>query len=121
MSKIAKLKLDGRDYIILSRAEYQRLVGLARIGRAPAPAVADNVREVPAVEYARASIAREVVRRRTDAGLSQRELAASAGVRVETVCRLEKGRNIPSTATIAAIESALLATERKRARKRRSA
>ena len=42
-----------------------------------------------------------------DAGLSQGELARRAGVRVETLCRVERGKQTPSTTTIAKLERAL--------------
>jgi hypothetical protein len=43
----------------------------------------------PAVDYGRASIARGIIRDRVAAGLTQRELAKRAGVRVETLCRIQ--------------------------------
>jgi predicted transcriptional regulator len=51
--------------------------------------------------------ARDVIRDRVAAGLSQRELAKLAGVRVETLCRIETGKHTPSIATITKIDSAL--------------
>ena len=55
---------------------------------------------VPAVEYARASLARKIIQARRAAGWSQAELARRAGVRPETLNRIERGRNTPDTATI---------------------
>jgi DNA-binding XRE family transcriptional regulator len=102
--------------VVVPRSEFERLVQLARIGSAPEAPPPGAVHEYPAVEYARASIAREIVRRRTQAGITQRDLAERAGIRVETLCRVETGKNTPSTATIAAIDSALSAFERSRKR-----
>ncbi len=62
-----------------------------------------------AVEYARASLARKVIRDRVATGLSQRELARLAGIRVETICRIETGKNTPSVPTIDRIDRALKA------------
>lgn len=118
MTKITRLKLDGREYVVLARREYERLEGLARVADMPRRLTADAVHEVPAVEYARDSIAREIVRRRVSAGVNQSQLARSAGVRVETLCRIETGKNTPSTATIAKLERALLAAEKSGGRKR---
>jgi ribosome-binding protein aMBF1 (putative translation factor) len=61
----------------------------------------------PAVEYLRASIARDIIRDRAAAGLSQKELAHLAGIRVETLCRIETGKHTPSVATVDKIERAL--------------
>jgi transcriptional regulator with XRE-family HTH domain len=61
----------------------------------------------PAVEYARASLARKIIRDRVAAGLSQRDLATRAGVRVETLCRIETGKHIPRVPTIDKIHRAL--------------
>ncbi|MCI0335210.1 MAG: helix-turn-helix domain-containing protein [Planctomycetes bacterium] len=70
----------------------------------PAP---DSQGNYPAVEYARASLARKIIRDRVAAGLSQRQLALRAGVRVETLCRIETGRHTPSVPTIDKIDRAL--------------
>ena len=61
----------------------------------------------PAVEYARASLARKIIRDRVAAGLNQRELATMAGVRVETLCRIETGKHTPSVPTVDKIDRAL--------------
>jgi transcriptional regulator with XRE-family HTH domain len=61
----------------------------------------------PAVEYARASLARKLIRRRLKAGLTQAELARRAGIRAEALNRIEKGKTTPDVATIALLERAL--------------
>jgi DNA-binding XRE family transcriptional regulator len=61
----------------------------------------------PAVAYARASLARKIIKARRAAGLSQAELARRAAIRPETLIRIEKGKTTPDTATIAKIERAL--------------
>jgi DNA-binding XRE family transcriptional regulator len=61
----------------------------------------------PAVEYARASLARKIIKARRTAGLSQVELARRAGIRPETLNRIEKGKTTPDVATIAKIDRAL--------------
>jgi len=48
------------------------------------------------------------------AGLSQRELALKAGVRVETLCRIETGKHIPSVPTIDKLDRALKLAARRR-------
>ena len=98
VANITKVDLGGRRLVLMDEAAYEdlrRRAGLpAEIpdeGAAlPTPA-ADG--SVPAVAYARASIARSIRRDRLAAGLSQAELARRAGVRQETVSRLESGRH----------------------------
>ena len=80
-------------------------------GNMPALPRPDRHGNVPAVEYARASIAREIIARRLAAGLTQTELARLAGVRLETVNRVENARHTPSTATIARLDAALAKAE----------
>lgn len=67
--------------------------------------------EIPAVEYARASLARRIIKARRAAGLAQAELARRAGIRPETLNRIEKAKTTPDTATIAKIERALEAVQ----------
>jgi len=59
------------------------------------------------VRFAEASIARNIVRRRKATGLSQKELAKQAGIRVEVLNRAERGVVVPSTRTLTKIEVAL--------------
>ncbi len=113
------LRLDSGDYVILPRRQYEQLTLLAKAAELPPLPKRDTDGNYPAVEYARASLARKMIRMRVEAGLSQQALADLAGVRVETICRVEKGHNIPSVPTIAKIERALKAHEgRTRKRKR---
>jgi DNA-binding XRE family transcriptional regulator len=70
----------------------------------PRPAKDGSVR---AIEFARADIAREVVRRRISAGMSQQKLAKRVGVRPETISRLEAGKHLPRTETMERIDRAL--------------
>jgi predicted transcriptional regulator len=61
----------------------------------------------PALEYARLSLARSLIRDRKAAGLSQQKLANLAGVRQETISRLETGKHSASVPTIEKIDRAL--------------
>ncbi len=99
--------LEGKPYVVLPREEYDRLSTLAKAGELPPLPEPDEEGNYPAVEYARASLARKIIRDRVTAGLSQRELALRAGVRVETLCRIETGKHIPSVPTIEKIDRAL--------------
>jgi ribosome-binding protein aMBF1 (putative translation factor) len=68
---------------------------------------ADADGNYPAVEFARVSLARTIVARRRAAGWSQAKLAARAGVRTETVNRLETGKHSPNVRTVDKIDAAL--------------
>ena len=67
----------------------------------------------PAVEYSRISLARNLIRDRKSVGLSQERLAELAGIRQETVSRLESGKNSATPGTIAKIDR-VIAAARKR-------
>lgn len=98
------IKLSGESYVILSRKEYDRLRLLAKAEALPPLPTPDRRGTVPAVEYARASLARKIIQQRAELGLSQAVLAELAGVRVETLCRIETGKVSPSVATMERIE-----------------
>jgi predicted transcriptional regulator len=61
----------------------------------------------PALATAYALIARDVIRRRRAAKLTQAELAARAGVRLTTVQRLEAAEHISGEPLLVKIEAAL--------------
>ncbi|MGD0542535.1 MAG: helix-turn-helix domain-containing protein [Tepidisphaeraceae bacterium] len=77
--------------------------------RLPRPNAAGNV---PAVAFARATLARKLIRDRRRVGLTQAELARRAGIRPETLCRIEKGKTMPGPATFNRIHRALERAER---------
>ena len=60
-----------------------------------------------AVAFARASLARKLILDRRASGLSQAELARRAGVRVETLNRVERGKTTPDFRTIRKLVLAL--------------
>ena len=62
---------------------------------------------VPAIAYARISLSRKVVAGRKRAGWSQAELARRSGIRLETVNRIENGKNTPDEKTLTKIAKAL--------------
>lgn len=105
------IQLKGQTYVLLEREEYERLTTLAKAAELPDLPNPDAAGTVPAVEYARASLARKIIRDRVAAGLSQKELAQRAGIRVETLCRIETGKHTPSIPTIDRIDRALHRTQ----------
>jgi DNA-binding XRE family transcriptional regulator len=93
--------------VLLPRDEYDRLTTLAKAADLPPLPEADAQGNYPAVEYARASLARKIIRDRVAAGLTQRELAKQAGISFEHLCRIETGKHVPSVPTIDKIDRAL--------------
>ena len=55
----------------------------------------------PAAVAIRVMMARKIIASRNAVGLSQAALARMAGIRVETLNRLEKGKHTPDLATMA--------------------
>jgi DNA-binding XRE family transcriptional regulator len=106
------IERNGKRFVLVEAGELRRLERLARGAAAddsalpPLPA-ADKNGNRPAVEYAQASIARSIVQERRQLGLTQMELARLAGVRQETICRLESGKHAPVVRTVEKIDRAL--------------
>ena len=102
--------VKGRRMVLLPVADFEDLVRKADLWEPALPA-ADADGNRPADEYAAVSQARAMLRARRRLGLSQAELARRAGIRPETLNRIEHGRNKPSVPTIAKIERALRRAE----------
>jgi predicted transcriptional regulator len=64
-------------------------------------------------------MARDILRSRQKLGQKQEELAKLAGIRVETLCRLERGKHAPLTTTIEKIDRALQQVEARQAKPRK--
>ncbi|MBL8824798.1 MAG: helix-turn-helix transcriptional regulator [Planctomycetia bacterium] len=110
---IAPVTLNGKAYVILERDEYE---SMKRGNSEPSlPEFPKRGKHgYPAAEYMRVSIARDIIQDRRKAGLTQKELANLAGIRVETLCRIETGKHTPSVTTIERIERALLKIGKKK-------
>jgi DNA-binding XRE family transcriptional regulator len=65
----------------------------------------------PALEYSRVSLARKIIRDRRRLGLTQTDLARRAGIRSETLNRIEQGKRSPSVRTVDKIDRALQEAE----------
>ena len=105
------ITLAGQRFVILPEAEYRELVG--ETWEPPLPE-ADAAGNYPAVDAARVVLARKILRRRRSLGLTGADLARRAGVRVETVSRLEHAKHTASAATVEKIVQALDAAEAER-------
>jgi DNA-binding XRE family transcriptional regulator len=107
---VSTVTLEGKKYVMMPQEEYQRLVARAEgdfeVGLPPLPSK-DADGNYPALEALDVSIAREIIRTRRQLGLSQAELARRAGVRIETLNRIEKVKVTPSVATIDKIDRVL--------------
>jgi DNA-binding XRE family transcriptional regulator len=106
---IGSLTIGGRRFVVVPEDEFKKLTtgtSASDDGLPPLPQP-DSRGNVPAIAYARAGLARKLILGRRAAGWSQAELARRAGVRSETVNRIERGRNTPDMRTFAKLERAL--------------
>ncbi len=106
-----RLELDGIRYVILRESAFDHLCQRAGVSLGKAPG--DDSPE-GGLDLDRASLAEKLLRRRQRAGLSQAELACCAGVRPETLNRIERGRTTPDFATVRKLVVAMDAAERQR-------
>jgi DNA-binding XRE family transcriptional regulator len=102
---IQTLEIDGKKLVVLTEEAFTAL--MEKTGVLPPFPPADKRGARDALAFADAAIARKLVSRRIKAGLTQKELAKRAGVRLETVCRLEGGRHAPTRETISRLDAAL--------------
>jgi DNA-binding XRE family transcriptional regulator len=114
-SKKVSIRVDKRGYDRLHaenarlRSELKKRPPLLEDTDADLPPLppADETGHYPAIETARVIIARQVIRGRKAVGWTQAELAARAGIRQETVSRIETGKHSPGLKTMAKIDRAL--------------
>ena len=100
------VELDGIRYVILRQSAFDHLcetAGVQRCGEEPL---------TPGFDLDRSSLAEKLVRRRRAADLSQAALARRAGIRPETLNRIERGRTTPDFATVRKLVIAMNAAER---------
>ena len=101
-----RVSVKGKRMVMLEESEFDRLLWKADEFEPllPEPDADGNY---PAVEYMRISLAIKIIRDRRRAGLTQAELARRAGIRAESLNRLEQGHVVPSIRTIRKIDQAL--------------
>jgi DNA-binding XRE family transcriptional regulator len=113
------IQLGGKRFVIVPEAEYDRLreraavVGDVDLPELPARLPNGNY---PAIDALRVGLARKLIKRRWDARLSQAEVARRAGIRGETLNRIEKAKVTADTATITKIVRVLEKAERQAAK-----
>ena len=96
--------IKKKKFVLVPMDEYKELKSRPRMPDFPSP---DSNGNFDAVAFTRASISRGIVKDREKVGLSQRDLADAAGIRVEILNRAERGVTIPSVRTLIKIETAL--------------
>jgi DNA-binding XRE family transcriptional regulator len=128
MIGLQRIEVAGHRFVLLEETEYERLCAKAsetvplddeNLPPLPEP---DKHGRFPALAYARVSLARDVIRDRLAAGLTQQQLAELSGTRQETISRIESGKYSASHKLIERIDRALQAAMKKAkaaARKRR--
>ena len=116
--------IEGQRFVLLQESEYETLCREAKrfddvqdVDLPPLPKP-DRHSRVPAVEYSRISLARDLIRRRKAAGLSQQQLADLAGVRQKVTSRIESGKH---SVTVKTYDKIFVALEKSRTKRGRNA
>jgi len=94
-----RVRLDGKWYVIIEETEFRALT--QSVNSKSKNDVLD------AMNISDQRLADRLLQRRQDAELSQKDLAELAGVRVETLNRIEKGRTTPDFTTIRKLVNAM--------------
>ena len=104
------LTRNGRRLVVLEESEYERLRLRADEWEPLMPEPLPNG-NYPAAEALAVIQARNILRARRKLGLSQAELARRAGIRPETLNRIEQAKSTPSVPTVEKIDRALKRAE----------
>lgn len=112
------LEIEGKSFVLVEKAYFERIRD--RAGRdveddLPSLPAAAKDGSRPALAYMRAVLARRIIMGRRGKGLSQQELAKLAGVRQETISRIETGKHTATPKMIGKIEGALRRVKRRSA------
>jgi DNA-binding XRE family transcriptional regulator len=102
--------VGGEQVVVLSRKDYERLAKKADVWEPPLPE--PNERGNFPLAALDIVMAQEIIRGRRKLGLTQAELARQAGIRAETLNRIEQGKNSPTMRTMQKIDRALKRAQR---------
>lgn len=106
------IEIEGKRFVVIEESELHRLerrppAPRRKGGVPPALPKPDRDGNVPALELIRVSIARDIIRERKAMGLTQERLAQLAGIRQESLSRIESGKHSPTVRTVEKIDGAL--------------
>ena len=104
------LELDGVRYVIVRESVFEHLCQEAHVNWEELNVNKESLK--PGLDLDGPSLAEKLVRRRVASGLSQAELARRAGIRPETLNRIERGRTSPDFATVRKLVIAMNTAER---------
>jgi DNA-binding XRE family transcriptional regulator len=99
------VEIGGAHVVVLSRKDYEALAKKADVWEPPLPEA--NERGNYPLEALEIVMAQEIIRARRKLGLTQAELARRAGIRAETLNRIEQGKHSPTLRTMQKIDRAL--------------
>ena len=111
------LEISGKRFVIVPESDYEQLRKRAAAAKdVELPEFPQKLPNgnYPAIEALRAGLARKLIRRRWGVGLSQAEVARRAGIRAETLNRIERAKVTADTATVTKISRVLDKAERER-------
>jgi DNA-binding XRE family transcriptional regulator len=95
MLRVQPVNLGGKPYVLVAKADFDRLRQLAERNREDA------------APFGKESVGPDLRARRHEQGLTLSEVARRAGIAVETLSRIETGRTDPSVRTVRSVLRAL--------------
>jgi DNA-binding XRE family transcriptional regulator len=105
------VKVGDEQVVVLSAKEYERLAKKADVWEPPLPE--PNERGNYPLGALDIVMAQEIIRARRKLGLTQAELARRAGIRAETLNRIEQRKHSPNLRTMQKIDRALKRAQEK--------
>ncbi|MFC1499231.1 helix-turn-helix domain-containing protein [Verrucomicrobiota bacterium] len=94
-----RVLLDGKWYVIVAEDEFRALTKSRESKK--------GIDALDAMNISDQRLADRLLQRRQESGFTQKDLARLAGIRVETLNRIEKGRTTPDFKTIRKLVNAM--------------